>query len=322
MLMGKRIIAMLTAVAFIITMTGTFRVFADEYESDNMVNIGQQGLSLNLNDVRIGSNPWVGDYTIGTPKKFTATIWVGSTNPVNVRRELKIYGTGTISNFQFNNKVNDKDKDKYKDNWVPIKEYNTPIIPKAQDENGIKREFQVTFNKAGRYIVEFNLYGAGNKLLATKKCDLDVTEKGITEHVEGNFTEKVTESPETITKEQPTTKPQQTTKPKATTKAQTTTKKVGSTKVKSATKKKSSLKAKISLKKVSGVSGYQIQISATKTFKKVLVKKSVKKYSFTISSKKIKGKKKLYVRARAYKTVNKKKSYGSWTKAKKMTIKK
>ena len=311
MFMSKRITAILTTVVLIITMAGTFSVFAGEYDNDNTVVI-DQGLSLVINDVRIGHNPWVGDYTIGTAKKFTTTIWVGKTRDINVRRELKIYGTGTISSFQFNN--NGK--------WVPIKEYNSQIIPKSLDENGKKREFQVTFNKAGRYIVEFNLYDSANKLLGTRKCDLDVTENGITEHVEGNFPETVTESPETITKEQPTTKLQQTTKPKATTKAQTTTKKVGSTKVKSATKKKSSSKAKISLKKVSDVSGYQIQISATKRFKKVLVKKNVKKYTSTISSKKIKGKKKLYVRARAYKTVNKKKSYGSWTKVKKMKIKK
>ena len=96
----------------------------------------------------------------------------------------------------------------------------------------------------------------------------------------------------------------------------------GKTKVKSASKKKASTKVKISLKKVKSVKGYNVQISASKKFKKVLVKKNVKKVKFTIKSKKIKNKKKLYVRARAYKLNGKKKVYGKWTKAKKIKIKK
>ena len=53
----------------------------------------------------------------------------------------------------------------------------------------------------------------------------------------------------------------------------------------------------------------------TKKFKKVLVKKTVKKVKVTISSKKFRDKKKLYVRVRA---VGAKK----WSKPKKVKIKK
>lgn len=102
----------------------------------------------------------------------------------------------------------------------------------------------------------------------------------------------------------------------------TTTKKLGTAKIKKATKKVSAKKVKITLKRIEGAQKYQIQISKTKKFKKKLVKKTVKKVKFTLTSKKIKNKKKLYVRARAMKVVDKKKYYGAWSKAKKIRIKK
>ena len=116
-------------------------------------------------------------------------------------------------------------------------------------------------------------------------------------------------------KNEPTTKPTVTVQP--TTKASI---KVAATKVKSASKKRSSSKVKISLKKVKSVTGYQVQISTTKKFKKVLVSKKVKKIKFTLKSKKLKNKKKLYIRVRAYKKSGKKIYTSKWTKAKKIKI--
>lgn len=87
-------------------------------------------------------------------------------------------------------------------------------------------------------------------------------------------------------------------------------------KVKSTAKKK----VKVSWKKRSGVSGYQIQYSTSKKFKKATTKKvSAKKSSYTI--KKLKSKKTYYVRIRTYKTVDGKKYYSSWSKAKKVKVK-
>ena len=103
--------------------------------------------------------------------------------------------------------------------------------------------------------------------------------------------------------------------PKTTTGPKATTKKVlGKTTVKSASKKKVATKVKITFKKVKGAKKYQVQISKTKKFKKVLVKKTVKKVKVTIKSKKIKNQKKLYVRVRA---VGAKK----WSKSKKVKLK-
>jgi hypothetical protein len=96
--------------------------------------------------------------------------------------------------------------------------------------------------------------------------------------------------------------------------------KVGTTKVKSATKKQTASKVKISLKKTKSVTGYQIQISTDKKFKKILVSKKVKKVQFTLASKKIKNKKTLYIKARAYKKSGKKTYTGKWTNAKKIKV--
>lgn len=97
---------------------------------------------------------------------------------------------------------------------------------------------------------------------------------------------------------------------------------VEKTKVKKLTKKLVAKKAKISLKKIGGVK-YQVKISTTKKFKKKkTVTKKVTKAKFTIKSKKIKNKRKLYVKARAYKVVNEKVYYGKWSKVKGVKIKK
>lgn len=99
--------------------------------------------------------------------------------------------------------------------------------------------------------------------------------------------------------------------------------KVARTKVKKVTKKKVSKKVKLTLKKIKGATGYKVQFSKTKKFKKVLVTKNVKKTKVTIKNKKLKNKKKLYVRAKAYKKVGNKKYYSKkWSVVKKVKIKK
>ncbi len=87
------------------------------------------------------------------------------------------------------------------------------------------------------------------------------------------------------------------------------------TKVKNAVKRKNTAKIKITIKKIKGAKKYNIQVSGTKKFKKILLKKTVKKTTVTIKNRRLKNKKKLYVRARA---VGAKK----WSKAKRVKIKK
>lgn len=76
---------------------------------------------------------------------------------------------------------------------------------------------------------------------------------------------------------------------------------------------------KLTWKKVSGASGYEIQYSLKKNFKKpkkITIKKASTK-SKTIKG--LKKKKKYYVRIRAYKKSGKKKIYSKWTKISKKT---
>ena len=69
--------------------------------------------------------------------------------------------------------------------------------------------------------------------------------------------------------------------------------------------------------KVKGVKGYQIQVATDKKFKKNKKTVTIKKQKTTKKTvKKLKAKKKYFVRIRTYKTVNGKKVYSSWSKAK------
>ena len=128
----------------------------------------------------------------------------------------------------------------------------------------------------------------------------------------------------TPAKQNETTTVAPTTKAISTTAAPTTVKKttVKKTTVKATAKKLSSNKVKLSVKKVAGASKYVVQISTTKNFKKVVAKKTSKKAVFTVKSKKLKGKKKLYVRVKVYKKVNGKTVASQWSKATKIRLKK
>ena len=89
-------------------------------------------------------------------------------------------------------------------------------------------------------------------------------------------------------------------------------------------KKVKSAKKAISVewKKVSGVKGYQVQVATDKKFKKNKKTVTVKKQKTTrVTIKKLKAKKKYYVRIRTYKTVNGKKVYSSWSKVKSVKTK-
>lgn len=104
------------------------------------------------------------------------------------------------------------------------------------------------------------------------------------------------------------------TKAPVTTPSKAVTKQLGKTTIKTASKKKKAKKLKITFKKVTGAKKYQVQIAKTKKFKKILVKKTVKKINVTISNKKLKNQKKLYVRVRAVGAVK-------WSNVKKIKIK-
>lgn len=96
---------------------------------------------------------------------------------------------------------------------------------------------------------------------------------------------------------------------------------VASTNIKSlkSTSKKTML---VQWKKVSGCSGYQIQYSKDKNFKKSVTTKTIKNSLDTYKKlTKLSRGKKQYVRVRSYKVVNGKKYYSAWSSAKSAKVK-
>lgn len=91
-------------------------------------------------------------------------------------------------------------------------------------------------------------------------------------------------------------------------------------------KKLSAKKVSLTIKKVHGATGYQIEIYKTKKNakkgKKVLVKATSKKIKINIKNKKLKNKKKLFVKVRAYVDVRGYLKTGKWSKIKRIKIKK
>ena len=79
-------------------------------------------------------------------------------------------------------------------------------------------------------------------------------------------------------------------------------------------------------KKTAQVSGYEIQYSTNKNFKKATTVKVKSNRTVKQTIRKLKAKKKYYVRVRTYKTVKidgkSKKLYSTWSTAKGVTIKK
>lgn len=80
---------------------------------------------------------------------------------------------------------------------------------------------------------------------------------------------------------------------------------------------------KVSWKKVSGnVSGYQVQYALDKKFKKSVKTKTLSKSKKTLTVKKLKAKKRYYVRVRAYYKQDGQKYYGKWSTVKSVVTKK
>ena len=78
----------------------------------------------------------------------------------------------------------------------------------------------------------------------------------------------------------------------------------------------------VTWKKVGGVKGYQVQVATDKKFKKNKKTVTIKKQKTTKTTvKKLKAKKKYYVRVRTYKIANGKKVYSAWSKVKSVKTK-
>lgn len=139
--------------------------------------------------------------------------------------------------------------------------------------------------------------------------------------LKGTKQDEVKDSKPATKPSEPATTPattQPTTKPSTTKNTETVKPKKTSIKKLSKGKKKFT----VTWAKVSGVKGYQIQYSSDKKFKKNNKSVTVTKQKTTKATvKKLKSKKRYYVRVRTYKTVNGKKIYSSWSKVKSVKTK-
>ncbi len=184
-------------------------------------------------------------------------------------------------------------------------EYNADYTFTLTLSDGFKKDSQPVVKVNGEVVAA----GADGTYAVKVTADIVVTVEGV-----------VADIPETTT-QTPTT----TVKPPVTTTAQV--KAPGKASIKKIYKKKKSSKnLKLKIKAIKGAKGYQVAVYKTsknaKKNKSALVKKYTKKLTYTVKSSKLKNKKTLYVKVRAYVLDAKgTKVYGKWSKTKKVKAK-
>ena len=173
------------------------------------------------------------------------------------------------------------------------------------------------YNFAGERVKGFTIYGT----LGTE-AERYANDNGFTFMDVASKPSEPSTEPTTQPTTQPTPQPSvPATQPEQTTQAQSKpAQKSKSTKIK---KVKGSKKAiAVQWVKTKGVKGYQVQVATDKKFKKNKKTVTIKKQKTTKTTvKKLKAKKKYYVRIRTYKIVNGKKVYSSWSKVKSVKTK-
>jgi len=247
-----------------------------------------------------------------------AGIWFKLSNFTDMYNDVVITnGAGTVKATLYVYNKNGVDNSKKDDETTTSAKQDETTTPAKQDETTTPAKQDETTTPAKQ---DETTTPAKQDETTTAKQDVTTTT------AKQNETTTPAKQNETTTpaKQNETTTVAPTTKAISTTVAPATVKKttVKKTTVKATAKKLSSNKVKLSVKKVAGASKYAVQISTTKNFKKVVAKKTSKKAVFTVKSKKLKGKKKLYVRVKVYKKVNGKTVASQWSKATKIRLKK
>ena len=237
-----------------------------------------------------------------------AGIWFKLSNFTDMYNDVVITnGAGTVKATLYVYNKNGVDNSKKDDETTTSAKQDETTTPAKQDETTTPAKQDETTTPAKQ-----------DETTTAKQDETTTAKQDVT-----TTTAKQNETT-TSAKQNETTTVAPTTKAISTTAAPATVKKttVKKTTVKATAKKLSSNKVKLSVKKVAGASKYAVQISTTKNFKKVVAKKTSKKAVFTVKSKKLKGKKKLYVRVKVYKKVNGKTVASQWSKATKIRLKK
>ena len=195
----------------------------------------------------------------------------------------------------------ERDRKHTKDYYINLYDENGKTIYSTSIWDNEKQNFVNTVGdciyfkglKAGLYFISFQEFYGQFNFLVTNDLNQYQPKPPMPEPV----------SPQPTVPKQPTQAPTQTatkiTKPKK-------------AKIKKVKGYKKALE--VSYAKVSGASGYQIQVATDKKFKKNKKTVTAKKSKTKVKISKLK--KKYYVRVRAYKSVSGKKVYGAWSKVK------
>ena len=184
------------------------------------------------------------------------------------------------------------------------------------------KEYEASGKRAVKLINEDGtLVTTADALKAEGTYNIVVTATGYNKTLEFTYTNKSDTTATKPSEATTATKPAATTTAtQPTTAAKTTTKKV-TVKKQTAKVKAGKKKLTVTWKKDKNVSGYQIKIATKKNFKgaKTYTVKSYKTYKKVI--KKLKAKKKYFVKVRAYKTVGKSKVYGAYSAVRSCKVK-
>ena len=184
------------------------------------------------------------------------------------------------------------------------------------------KEYEASGKRAVKLINEDGtLVTTADALKAEGTYNIVVTATGYNKTLEFTYTNKSDTTATKPSEATTATKPAATTTAtQPTTAAKTTTKKV-TVKKQTAKVKAGKKKLTVTWKKDKNVSGYQIQVATKKNFKgaKTYTVKSYKTYKKVI--KKLKAKKKYFVKVRAYKTVGKSKVYGAYSAVRSCKVK-
>lgn len=304
--MRKKIVTMVVAVAMAFSVqTGVFAETGDLGANWEYDTFGAN-ISINIENEETAQSYKLQDYFVF----YTETFCSGLNGKQGTRAlEVKAYegsASSGIGNVQF--------KDKEDDVWKDISLYNTSV----SFSNDVDRCFRLQFVKNGIYTVR-NYFIASDKTAGvSSKIRYFIVDNGKL------TVTRVAPNPKNYVEETTKLKNEETTTLK---KSQV---QLGTVSVKSAVRKKSAKKVKITLKKtLKGADGYIVCFYKTKgnakKNKKVFVKRiyTKNKKVFTVSNKYLKKQKKLYVRIRGYKVVNKKMIYSKkWSAIKKVKKKK
>lgn len=176
------------------------------------------------------------------------------------------------------------------------------------EPNGISADYICDLDDGRQFGIQFTYYNnEPNKLEIRVNSKYFVSSPSLTIEINNQQLPQPQPTPTT----QPTVPKQPTQAPTQTATKITKPKKVKIKKVKGYKKA-----LEVSYAKVSGASGYQIQVATDKKFKKNKKTVTAKKSKTKVKINKLKKKKKYYVRVRAYKSASGKKIYGAWSKVK------